>query len=156
MNDRFINLIFFNSQASSSIATKIPLMKDYLKNETISLCRNQYEIQICIPACKMNSEFFSNYLSLLFNFTQKSTNNAKNEYSQISHGIVLQKTGLTSFNPAQTCKCQKREREYKLMLKIQQGRWKQTWSCVTQMVMAKIQDRKKNTIPEKKRNSHHL
>ena len=85
-------------------------MKDYLKNETISLCRNQYEIQICIPACKMNSEFFSNYLSLLFNFTQKSTNNAKNEYSQISHGIVLQKTGLTSFNPAQTCKCQKRER----------------------------------------------
>ena len=71
-------------------------MKDYLKNETISLCRNQYEIQICIPACKMNSEFFSNYLSLLFNFTQKSTSNAKNEYSQISHGIVLQKTGLTS------------------------------------------------------------
>ena len=93
--------------------------------------------------------FFSNYLSLLFNFTQKSTNNAKNEYSQISHGIVLQKTGLTSFNPAQTCECQKREREYKLMLKIQQGRWKQTWSCVTQMVMAKIHDRKKIQSPQR-------
>ena len=118
-------------------------MKDYLKNETISRCCNQYQIQVSIPAYKMRSEFFSKNLSLSFNFTQKSTNNAKNEYSQISHGIVLQKTGLTSFNPAQTCECQKREREYKLMLKIQQGRRKQTWSWVTQMVMAKIQDRKK-------------
>ena len=35
------------------------------------------------------------------------------------------------------------------MLKIQQGRRKQTQSCVTQMMMVKIQDRKKKYNPHK-------
>ena len=42
----FRNLIFLKV----IISPKIALMKDYVKKETISCCRNQYQIQICIPA----------------------------------------------------------------------------------------------------------
>ena len=43
------------------------------------------------------SSFKQPYCALLFNFTQTSKNNAKNEYKYLTV-FVLQKTGLTGFH----------------------------------------------------------
>ena len=48
-------------KAGQAYPPKVALMNRliYLKNESVSRCRNQIQIQTCFPACVMSSEFFT-------------------------------------------------------------------------------------------------
>ena len=124
--------------------------------------------------------YWKRYCVLLFNFTQWSTNNAKNEYKYLTvlyfrrpvwpiliykrciwqkiHRFpkkIRQRSQIVNLNiknrasrvnfPWSTIKCRhllKIDRTYKFYkLKIQQERWKQTISCVIEMVLAKTRER---------------
>ena len=131
-------------------------MKDYLKNETISLCRNQYEIQICIPACKMNSEFFpitSLYYSTFLRRVQIMLKMSTVEYLMVLYSkrlvwpvLILHKrvSARKERERVQTyAKDTTEKRKTDLKLFDTDGDGKNPWQ-------------KKNTILTKELNSHHL